>query len=378
MLENILLIVSTLLLIHYIIFMSIVYKGLSKLRQNSSNQIPENFISVIIPFRNEAKNILKSLESIEAQHYPPDKFEVIYVDDFSTDDSVEILGRNKNMKNIRIISVPADYSINAHKKRAVSYGIENSRGEIIVTTDADCIHDTIWLKSLLQNFDEETGFVSGPVEFIDNRKLFSKIQKIEFAGLVLTGAGLIGSGKPTICNAANIAYKRKVYNKVGGFKDQLNLSSGDDELLMQKIARDTNYRIKFSTNKYSVVRTSSNKSIGEFYQQRKRWASKGLFYNNKTLIFKLILIYLFYICLIVQVFLSFFLSWYFLISLILSLLLKVIFELIIVTKGKRLLFSRLSLKLFITAEFFQIFYIIVAGFMGMSGNLKWKERKIKR
>jgi cellulose synthase/poly-beta-1,6-N-acetylglucosamine synthase-like glycosyltransferase len=148
--------------------------------------------------------------------------------------------------------------------------------------------------------------------------------------------------------------------------------------LLQKIASDTKYKIKFSVDKKSVVRTSSNKSIGEFYHQRKRWASKGLFYNDKSLIFKLILIYFFYIGLIAQTFLSIFLSWYFILTLAVSLLLKLFFEFRIMIKGKRLLFPRLSLKTFIGAEFFQIFYIILAGFAGMFGNLQWKERKIKR
>lgn len=378
MLENILLIVFTLLLIHYILFLSVIYKGLAKLNQGASNHVPGGFVSVIIPFRNESENILKSLKSIEAQSYPQEKFEVVYVNDSSTDDSPEILEKNRSRENIRIISLPEDYSISAHKKRAVRYGIEKSTGEIVVTTDADCIHNEDWLKSLLKNMDDETGFMSGPVEFIDDEKFFSKIQKIEFAGLVLTGAGLIGAGKPTICNAANIAYKRKVYNEVGGFKDQLNLSSGDDELLMQKIAKDTNYDIKFSTDKKSIVRTSSNKSLGEFYQQRKRWASKGLFYRDKSLILKLILIYLFYIGLIIQVYFSIFLSQYFILTLVASLLLKLFFEFRIVIKGKRILFPYLSLKTFIVAELFQVFYLIITGFAGVFGNLRWKERKIKR
>ena len=218
--ESILLIVFILLLLHYLIFLSLVYAGLSKLQPNTLNKIPEEFVSVIIPFRNESENILNSLNSIEDQDYPLEKFEVIYVNDSSTDNSVEILEKNKSKKNIKIISVPDEFSVNAHKKRAIRYGIEHSVGEIIVTTDADCIHDRKWLTSLLQNLDDETAFVSGPVEFADDGKFFSKIQKIEFAGLVLTGAGLIGAGKPTICNAANIAYKRKIYEEVGGFKDR--------------------------------------------------------------------------------------------------------------------------------------------------------------
>ncbi|MEJ2493674.1 MAG: glycosyltransferase [Ignavibacteriaceae bacterium] len=379
MLEFILLTVFILLLIHYLVFLSIIYKGLSKLNTaDSSYQIKDEFVSVIIPFRNESENILESLKSIESQNYPEDKFEVIYVNDASTDDSVEILEKNKSKKNIKIISVPYLYSINAHKKRAIRYGIENSVGEIIVTTDADCFHNSEWLISMLQNFDEETAFVSGPVEIIEGDNFFSKFEEIEFTGLILTGAGLIGAGKPTICNGANIAYRKKVFKEVGGFKDHLKLSSGDDELLMQKIAAETKYKIKFSLNQKSIVRTLNSKNIRDFYQQRKRWASKGLFYNDKSLILKLVLIYFYYIGLFIQLFLFYCLSCSFLVTLSVSILCKIIFEFRILKKGKELLFPRLSIQSIIFAEFFQTIYLVVVGYTGMFGNFLWKERKIKR
>ena len=130
------------------------------------------------------------------------------------------------------------------RKRAIRYGIEQSIGDIIVTTDADCIYADDWLSSLVSNFEDSVGFVSGPVEFKDNGNVFSKLQKLEFAGLIFTGAGLIGAGKPTICNAANIAYRKKAFDEVNGFEYDMDLSSGDDELLMQKIAQDTEYKCK--------------------------------------------------------------------------------------------------------------------------------------
>ena len=240
-----------------------------------------------------------------------EKFEVIYVDDFSEDNSLELLKKNIKKNNIRVLSVPDDFSKNAHKKRAVRFGIENAKGMIIVTTDADCVHDEEWLKSLVLSFDSVTGFVSGPVEFETDNGLFSEFQKLEFAGLVLCGAGLIGSGHPTICNAANIAYRKKVFDEVGGFKDQMNLSSGDDELLMQKIAKDSDFKVKFCIDKKSIVRTFPNKTIGDFYQQRKRWASKGLFYSDKSLVLKLIFIYTFYVGLAAQIILGLTISTYF-------------------------------------------------------------------
>lgn len=377
-LNLVLIIIFILLLAHYIFFLMKILSGLNKLEESTSVSIPEKFISIIIPFRNEEKNILVNLKSIENQDYPEEKYEVIYIDDSSEDNSLKLLQDNKIADNVKVLTVPKDFSMNAHKKRAVRYGIENSSGQIIVTTDADCVHDKKWLSSLVSNFDEETGFVSAPVEFIDGKTLFSKIQKLEFAGLIITGAGLIGAGSPTICNAANIAYRKKDFDEVGGFKNQMDLSSGDDELLMQKIAKDTDYKVRFSINKNSIVRTHSNKNIAEFYHQRKRWASKGLFYGDKNLIVKLILIFLFYIGLVFQPVLAVTLSSYFYILLLASILLKSVFEYLILTSGKKILFNDLSLKPFLIAELLQVPYIIIAGFVGAFGNLKWKERKIKR
>jgi cellulose synthase/poly-beta-1,6-N-acetylglucosamine synthase-like glycosyltransferase len=355
-----------------------IFSGLKKLKSSVSTAIPHDYVSVIIPFRNEEQNILANLKSIKAQDYPKEKFEVIYINDSSEDNSLKLLRDNKIADNIKVLSVPEAFSVKAHKKRAVRYGIENSSGKIIVTTDTDCVHEKKWLSSLVSNLDEETGFVSGPVEFIDGETLFSKIQKLEFAGLIITGAGLIGAGSPTICNAANIAYRKNAFDDVGGFKNQMDLSSGDDELLMQKIAKDTDYKVRFSIDKNSIVKTHSNKSVTEFYHQRKRWASKGLFYGDNNLIIKLVLIYLFYIGLVLQPILALTFSGYFFLSLIASLLLKSIFEYLILSKGRKILFNNLSLKPFVIAELLQVPYIIIAGLVGAFGNLKWKERKIKR
>ncbi|MDP2363743.1 MAG: glycosyltransferase, partial [Ignavibacteria bacterium] len=300
MIENILIIIFSILSINYVIFLSKIYSGLSKLTNNASGQIPEEFVSIIVPFRNEEKNIVNTFNCLTSQNYPAKKFEIVFVNDSSNDQSLQLLEKLPRKENVFIYSVPKDYSVNAHKKRAIRFGIEKSKGEIIVTTDADCVHTKDWLKSLLKFMDEKTGFVSGPVEFNSNSNLFSEMQRLEFAGLVITGAGLIGSGNPIICNAANIAYRKKVFEEVGGFTYQMSLSSGDDELLMQKIHRDTDYNIKFALDKNAIVSTEANPSIKDFYHQRKRWASKGLFYGDHLLLIKLVLIFLFYLSLIIQ------------------------------------------------------------------------------
>jgi len=374
----VILFIFLILLVNYIYFLGRIARGLSSLRYSDSANLPHEYISIIIPFRNENENIVANLKSIEAQLYPQEKYEVIYVDDYSDDDSVEILTRNIIRNNIKVLSVPEDYSVNAHKKRAIRFGIENARGDIIVTTDADCIYDVEWLQTMIKTFDSLTGFISGPVEFISDDKLFSNFQKLEFAGLVLSGAGLIGSGQPTICNAANIAYRKKVFDEVGGFKDNMNLSSGDDELLMQKISKDTDFKVKFCLDRQAIVKTKANKTVNDFFQQRKRWASKGLFYRDRSLVLKLILIYFFYLGLFTQLVLAVTTNQIFYLSLVGSILLKSIYEFRILYKGKSKLFNDLNLKYLLIAEILQIPYIIYAGVAGIFGNYLWKSRKIKR
>ncbi|MBT8381347.1 MAG: glycosyltransferase [Ignavibacteria bacterium] len=377
-LQIILLIIFSLLLFNYLFFLLKVFVGLRSLTLSTNEKIPVEFISVIIPFRNEEVNILNNLKSIEAQNYQKDKYDVLYVNDSSSDDSLKILNENISSSNVRVISVPHDFSPSAHKKRAIRFGIENSRGEIIVTTDADCTYHPQWLRSLLNYFDGQTAFVSGPVEFKDEENIFSQIQQLEFAGLVLTGAGLVGAGSPTICNAANIAYRRKVFEEVGGFKDQMDLSSGDDELLMQKISKETDYKVKFSVDQKSIVSTPANKSVNEFYQQRKRWASKGLFYRDRTLVIKLILIYLFYLGLSIQLALGFFYNWIFILPFAISFLLKMIIEFKILSEGRSKILRKISLKHFFISELIHVPYITIAGLVGSFGNYFWKERRIKR
>ena len=378
MTEPILIAIIIFLTIHYIFFLLKIYLGLKKLKYKKDEKYADEFISVIVPFRNEEKNIANTYKNLIEQNYPKEKYEIIFVNDSSDDSSLQIIKNFPKVENVIIISVPNDYSANAHKKRAIRFGIENSKGEIIVTTDADCIHKKDWLKNLLNYFDEKTGFVSGPVEFVSDEKLFSKMQRLEFAGLVITGAGLIGSGSPTICNAANIAYRKKVFDEVGGFVYQMSLSSGDDELLMQKIHRDTNYKIKFALDKNAIVSTEANPTVKDFYHQRKRWASKGLFYGDHLLLLKLALIFLFYLSLISQPIFGILISTTFYLTFIISFLLKIIFEYIVIKRGVDLLFNEEILKPFILTEILQVPYILISGFMGMFGNLTWKDRKIKR
>lgn len=362
----------------YFGFLLQVLFGLRKATKPNKKNDKKVFVSVIVPFRNESEVILNCLESLEAQTYPSNLYEIIFVDDFSSDDSAQKLQAAKNLALTKIISVPNESQIISPKKRGITFGIENSSGEIILTTDADCVHPAEWIAEMISCFDEHTGFVSGSVKFANSQKVFGKIQQLEFGGLVLTGGGLINSNKPIICNAANIAFRKQAFSFVNGYEGNQQLASGDDEFLMQKIAKSKKYSVKFLYSEHSVVETTANETTEKFIQQRKRWASKGLFYNDKTLVLKLIVIYLFFLSFPIQLMIGAVVSTVFLYSFALLFLLKGMFEYLILRNGIPFLYPALEVRIFIFSEIVHIPYIIFAGFAGAIGNFEWKGRALKR
>lgn len=333
---------------------------------------------MIIPFRNESETIIENLRCLENQNISIDKYEVIYINDSSDDDSLQKLKSSISKNNISVYSVENSNYKRAHKKRAIELGIQKAIGEIIILTDADCINEPTWISSILSEFSNDTGLVSGPVKFIRSNTLFGKLQELEFAGLILSGAGLIGNRTPMICSSANLAFRKSVFDEVDGYQDLMGLSSGDDELLMQKIAYNTKFKVKFCLNKDALVSTNPNENLKAFTQQRKRWASKGLFYKNKGIVAQLILIFLFYVGLIAQMFMGIFVDDKFLFTFSISLLAKIYIEYSVIKKGVGVLLQKISFGIFLLAETLHVPYIIYSAISGVFGNFTWKERELKR
>ncbi len=366
------------LLVFYFLFIRKIRVGLTKLGYYQTQTQLDEFVSIIIPFRNESEKILKNLRSLESQNYPTDKYEVIYIDDFSEDDSFEKLKNETTNENIFLYSMQESTFEKAHKKQAIEFGISKAKGTIILFTDADCTNSHKWISTMIAGFEDNTALISGPVAFAESNNLFGRLQALEFAGLILSGAGLIGNKTPMIASSANLAFRKSVFDEVGGYKDLMNLSSGDDELLMQKIASKTNYDVKFCMDKDALVITDANKSVEEFNQQRKRWASKGLFYENKLIIAQLVLVFLFFVGLFALLFLGIFLDTKFLTILGGSLFVKMLVEYSVLEKGVGVLIGKISFPIFLLAEILHIPYIVYSAISGALGNFKWKDRKLRR
>lgn len=244
---------------------------------NTIQEFPKAFLSVVIPVRNEAKHLPALLQSLLAQTYPTNKFEVWMVNDHSTDESVEII-KNFIQKHpnfpLHLLHLSSQNLISP-KKQALELAIQHAQGELILTTDGDCVLPKEWLETINLFYQQtHSPLISSLVTFSAEKDLFQVLQTIEFASLVGAGAASMQAGFPTMCNGANLAYTKQIFARVNGFEGIKHLASGDDELLMRKIAKISPQNIRFLKSSQNIVHTQAQATWKAFFQQRKRWASK--------------------------------------------------------------------------------------------------------
>ncbi|MDI9320341.1 MAG: glycosyltransferase [Phycisphaerales bacterium] len=334
-------------------------------------------ISVVVAARNESANIEKCIQHILRQNYPQHLFELIIVDDFSTDDTVQLV-RNFDSKNLRLLSL-VDYldpseRIIAYKKKALSIGIEHSEGSLIVTTDADCWMQSNWLKNIAALQEQSAAqMIVAPVRFRPNSSILQLFQSLDFTTMQGITAATIRLNLGIMCNGANVAFTRKAYDDVKGYDGVDDIISGDDYLLMMKIKKRYPQGIQYLKSKEAIVDTLPQFTWYSFLQQRIRWASKmGKYEDTKTSII-LLLVYLFN-CLLAALFLiSFIIPDYFCVS-FLYLMIKIIFELLFLWPVAKLFNTRFQLLAFPFLQPLHILYIIVAGFLSRIGRFEWKSR----
>ncbi len=237
---------------------------------------PRTFISVLVPVRNEAQHLAACLESLIAQDYPADQFEIIVIDDHSTDDTATIAAQfSEKFPRLTVIhNLPGDHG----KKKALTSGVRYAMGTLIATTDGDCIVPPRWLRSVAVLFEQESPlFIAGPVAY---RKggIFRDLLAGEQAALQLVSGGAMRLGVPLMCSGANMAYRKDFFFAAGGYENDLH-ASGDDMMLMLKAARAKG-RLRYLATRDAIVLTAAARSWGDAVRQRARWVSKFSAYRS--------------------------------------------------------------------------------------------------
>lgn len=333
-------------------------------------------VTVLIAARNESARIRYTIEDILAQNYPRHLTEVIIVDDHSTDDTAAIISSYAD-KGIKLLRLNEDKPLNSYKKKAIAEAINLSQGELMVATDADCRMGPNWLASIVGYYETyQPVMISSPVTYFEETTLFERMQTLEFSYLIGIGAAFIGNGRASTCNGANLAYRKDVFYEVGGFKGIDDLASGDDELLLQKVAVAYPNRIAFFKNRDAIVYTHAKHTLTEFLQQRRRWASKSTRYKDKKVVALAVCIWLFNVSLLVNACLGFYNLYFlklFLLQFLLKCLIEAAFLLPITTFFKRL--NLVSLLIILAPV--HIIYFVYVGLIGNTRKYAWKGRIVR-
>lgn len=249
-----------------------------------SNLKPKTRFSVIIPFRNEAKELPALLESISNLNYPKERFELIFVDDDSEDDSrhvVETFLASKGNGGTKISVINNVRTTNSPKKDAITLAVSKANYDWIVTTDADCVLPKYWLESFDQLIQKQhPKFIVAPITYHDVTGFLQNFQLLDVLSLQGATIGGFGIKTPFLCNGANLAYTKQLFSAVNGFDGNAEVASGDDVFLLEKATRNNTSNVHYLKCKHAVVATKALNSTADLLEQRVRWAAKSSAYKN--------------------------------------------------------------------------------------------------
>ena len=328
-------------------------------------------VTVLVAARNESANIERCIESILAQQYPANKLELIIVDDQSTDNTASLVARY-HARGVKLISIKADER--SGKKAAIARGIEVASHDLIMTTDADCIHPPKWINTMVA-YREKTGavFVAAPVAFRNEKNFFERFQSLDFLSLQGITAVAVENKFLNMCNGANLLYTKEAFNTVNGFEGIDKIPTGDDMLLMEKISKTIPDKIAYCYSAETVVTTDPEKSLHSFIQQRIRWASKSNVYKGFKIKLILLLLYLINLMLVASFVIGLF-DFRWMKMFILLLLFKYFSELPFMINVCRFFRKSILIKWFLIAQPFHAVYTVIAGGFGLMGKYNWKGR----
>ena len=349
----------------YFLFLIAAFISLHLFKKTKKNITPK--ISIVIAARNEEKRILPTLQSLQQLNYPIDLYEIIFVDDASTDNTAKIINafcrHNSNWKCIQLKEKDAKWH---GKKLALKTGIDAASGKIIFTTDADIIVQPDWLSEMVQYFDEDVCMVIGHYE--------PEIKKNNLLGILIKFDNLFSSimasvtaniGYPISSAGSNLAYRKKDYEEVNGHEALKHFKSGDDVHLTERFRTKLKKKIVYCGNPKTFVFTKHPEKKKEFFHQQMRKNSKHLKKSFSSIVFSIFL-FLYFVLTYGFPFINpdFNNSW------LLIILVKLFLEFIVLTKAA-FIFNRKNIIIWF--PLFQIFYPFYVIVFSILGNLQFYE-----
>lgn len=332
------------------------------------------FVSVIVAARNEEATLPQLIEDLKVQTYPSHLFEVIVVNDHSTDNTAAIAnGFGANWQMI----LPNAEANHSSKKNAIASGIKIAKNELLLITDADCRVNSDWIKTMASFYEEKgAAFIAAPVKFTHDYSLLQVFQVLDFITLQGITAASVSSNTHTMCNGANLAYTKQAFQEVSGFAGIDKIATGDDMLLMHKIWKRHPDKVFYLKSKEVIVCTEPMKTWKDFLMQRKRWASKTLVYDDWRIIAVLGFVLLFNLLFFVLLGAAFFHSTYW-IHFFVFLFGKTILEWPFVSTVAEFYDEKKLMRYFFFVQPLHIFYTVFVGIISQFGSYEWKGRRTR-
>jgi biofilm PGA synthesis N-glycosyltransferase PgaC len=256
--------------------------GLGRQKPTINGRLPR--VSIIVAARNEEAHLGACLQALKGQEYAGE-WEVVVVDDRSEDGTGDIIKKAATAwPRLKMLRLDDPGAFRCPKKNALAAAINLSVGELLLFTDADCQPDTGWLASTVRAFDAKTGLVAGfarPASVVGIRRRLLALDNLAVAALA---AGSMTMGAALACTGRNLAYRRQVYDAVGGFAPIGHLVGGDDVYFMRLVAA-TSWKMVYNRSKDGAVACDSGPDTwAETLQQKLRHAAKAGHYSGPAML----------------------------------------------------------------------------------------------
>lgn len=334
--------------------------------------------SIIIPFRNEAENLPALLQSFQQLKYPPSHFELIFVNDASTDASEDII--MKTLKDTQCTYQILQNTPNqpSPKKTAITKAISVAKHPWIITTDADCSVTENWLK-ILNNYviAKAPVCVAMPVAYTVNNTLLQRYQQLDNWSLQAVTVGSFGLGNILLSNGANFAYTKEAFQHVNKFEGNLHIASGDDMFLLEKFKQTFPKQIGYLKSRSAVVTTKPVKTWKQVILQRVRWASKTS--KQKSIASKVLGLLVFGmngLFVVTPLIIHFWPQQA--IFIVATVLFKIGVDSVLLGKSVQFFKKQIPLFSFLASIFIYPVITVIVVFSSFSGTYIWKERSFKK
>lgn len=343
--------------------------------QVSNEDISDINISVIIAARNEESYIQSCVESILNNNFPVENFEIIIVDDHSTDKTREIISDNFN-ENVRVYTLPE----NLHgKKAAITFGVSMARFPYILCTDADGVVSKDWLSLHGSKFKQDNTALNTAVVLPGtDGSVLTHFQFLDFVATMAITANGIFCKSYFLANGANISFKKEAFNAVNGYEGNEHLASGDDVFLANKIATSAIGKIGFIKSSEGVVTTKSESSWSSLIQQRKRWATKSLKMGDNQISKIQAFIFIYCVIILLFIFVGIFYSGWILTTGLAALLIKMATDYYFLNRLCIFFGKNRVMRSFLPCFFLYFIHILLSGMYALiPSNFEWKGRAVR-